>query len=149
MKRISIISLVCLLSTNALAIDRYKISVVRMFDRSTADLSYKFFGTRARDSKDFVDISITGGLGIVVWDYGPNEGRLHADWNMGINSVRFSIGSFITSGTMGAAVGLRTSYGYQFLSRASIGGYWELTAGLPFSHRGTRAGIGIQAGFSF
>lgn len=149
MKKILTVSLVCLCSTYAFAIDKYRISVARMFGRSTADLSYFFFRTKAKDNKDFVDISITGGLGIVVWDYDSNEGRLHADWNMGINSVYFSIGPFITSGAMGAAAGLRTACGYQFRGNAFIGGYWEVAAGLPFSNRGTRAGIGLQAGFSF
>ena len=143
------IFLAFLLSAYAFAIDKYRISVARMFDRTSADLSYKFFGTITKDKENLVDISITSGLGIVVWDYDRNEGRLHADLNMGINSVYFSIGPFVTSGGMGTAAGLRTACGYNFRSRTFVSGYWELAAGLPFSHRGVRAGIGVQAGFSF
>jgi hypothetical protein len=148
--QIAQIALVGLLQTSAAANDTFKVSVARMFGRTAADLSYIFFGTVARDGKNEIGIHVSGGLGIVRWDNDHNgEGRIYADACMGGKTMQFSIGSFVTSGANGGpALGIRTSVGCHFRHKLFTAGYWEYAAGLPFM-RGSRAGIGLQAGFSF
>ena len=146
-----ILGLACLLCSGVMADENLKITGTRMNGRTSADISYKFFYTLARNNNQSVKIEFTAGLGHVWWDGDErDEGRLHADVSLGINSFYWSIGPILTSGTKGGvAAGLRTMIGYQFRSRVFAGAYWEFVAGLPFSDRGSRSGIGIQAGFSF
>jgi hypothetical protein len=122
-----------------------------MNHRTAADLSLNLFHTYTREKKDTVNIDISAGIGGLRWDDDHNgEGRIHADASFGINSVYFSFGGFVTCGNEGGpALGIRTTGGYFFPSRLYIGGYWEFAAALPFTSRGSRGGIGIQAGFNF
>jgi len=126
-----------------------------MFDRTAADVSYRFFSTIASgDDQDIqnIQIRVTGGLGVVRWDTDHNgEGRIHADVSFGFGAKFFSIGPFVTSGaTGGPALGIRSSFGWQ-TRRGGLfaAGYWEYAQGLLFLKRGGRAGIGVQAGFGF
>jgi hypothetical protein len=144
--------LVCLLPESAAAQGTYKVSVARMFDRTAADVSYKLFSTVTDNDYTHVDVHVSCGLGVVRWDNDHNgEGRLHADVSIGIKTKFFSIGPFITSGASGGpALGVRSSFGWQ--SRRGglfAAAYWEYAQGLLIWQRGGRAGIGIQAGFSF
>jgi len=146
--------LMCLLPASAAAQGAFKVSVARMFDRTAADVSYTLFSTVTADKDMTVRIRVSAGLGIVRWDDDHNgEGRLHADVSMGGKSKYFSIGTFVTSGANGGpAFGIRCSFGWQSQDGLFVAGYWEYTQGLLlglFSQRGGRAGIGVQAGFSF
>ena len=144
-----------LLSVSAFAMDRYQISVARMFDRTTADLSHNFFITGVKDRDEFgrgrtFAIVFSAGIGAVRWDNAHNsEGRLHADASITVISVHFSVGPFITSGAVGPALGIRTALGYKSPRSLFVSGYWEVAAGLPGTERGTRAGVGIQVGIGF
>ena len=140
-----------LLSVNAFAGDRHQISIARMLDRTTADVSYNFFTTRIQnEDAPLIAIVFSAGIGAVRWDNAHNsEGRLHADASITMGSVHFSIGPFITSGAVGPALGIRTALGYKSPRSLFVGGYWEVAAGLPGTERGTRAGVGIQVGIGF
>ena len=141
----------CLLSVNAFGGDRYQISVARMPERATADVSYNLFATRVKAHAVSIATALSAGIGAVRWDNDRNgEGRLHVDASLSINRVHFSIGPFVTSGKRidQAALGLRTALGYKSRNSIFVGGYWEVTAGLP-AERGTRAGGGIQVGIGF
>jgi hypothetical protein len=151
MKKYIIACLSCILPTSALAAEKYKISAVRMFDRMAADVSCSLFRFKVKEPDVSLIFNFYVGLGAVRWDDDRNgEGRVHADASTQLNSVYFSVGTFLTSGATGdPALGIRSTLGYQFHQRAFVGGYWEFAAGLPSTSRASRAGIGIQAGFTF
>jgi hypothetical protein len=132
-----------------------------MSGRTTLDVSRSFFHTKAKEDGDTVETFLSAGLGAVRWDGESSiEGRVHFDVGFSVNSGYFLIGGFLTYGDVsqdskyfraadGAALGIRVAGGYKSRRNLMIGGYWEYTAGLPSATRGSRAGLGVQAGIRF
>jgi hypothetical protein len=124
-----------------------------MSDRTTVELSKNFFRTKAKDrEKDAtVETFVSLGLGFLRHDNDRNgEGRICADAGVCVNSGYFQMGSFVACGKSGGpALGARFAAGWLSRSGLFAGGHWEYAAALPGAARGSRAGLGVQAGLRF
>jgi hypothetical protein len=160
----------CLLLSAAapLGADGGAVAVTRMHGRTLLEGSRNFFRLKVRgeegESDAAVDIFVSMGLGVLRWDgWGAwtgrgsldgwrrgGEARVHADAGLRVNSGYFYMGAFATCGERGGpALGVRAAAGWQTRHDFFLGAHWEFAAALPGTDRGSRAGLGLQAGLRF
>jgi hypothetical protein len=142
------------------------LSAARMPGRTLVEMSWNSFRVKVKVKEEgaAVDIFVSTGLGVLRRDGGgkwigigsldgwrrSGEARVHADGGLRINSGYFQMGAFAACGEHGGpALGVRAAAGWQTRHDYFLGIYWEFAAALPGTDRGSRAGIGLQAGLRF